>query len=217
MLRTDNGSIVLGVTGGVASGKSTAVRFLVERGAAGVSADEIARELLSPGSLMTERVIEHFGSSIALNGGVPEIDRAKLARRIFADDRARRELGELMHPTIHRLIQEHIEQARFYPNCRMVAVEIPLLFENGLQSSVDKVLTALCPEDEQMRRLMARHPAIGQIDALRQIRAQMPIEDKARMSDFTINTAQPIDVVRQEANTLYDRLTEFLPNIPSRQ
>lgn len=206
-LRVDR-PVVLGVTGGVASGKSTVVGYFVHRGANSVSADDIARQLLSPGTEMTMRVIAHFGANFALSGSPVQVDRAKLAARIFADDRARRELGEIMHPAIHKLTEQQVNAARADNACRLVAVEIPLLYENRLETTVDRVLVAMCPEAEQVRRLIGRHPALTEADALRQIHAQMPINQKAGMADFTIDTDRPEQMVRRDADELYDRLTQ---------
>jgi dephospho-CoA kinase len=212
--RSDNRPVILGITGGVATGKSTVARFLVERGAIGVSADDVARALLAPGTQMTSRVLAHFGPNFALDGYSDRIDRAKLARHIFADESARRDLGDLMHPDIHRVMMDEIEAARRDPDCRLIAAEIPLLYENNLRSSVDAVLAVVCSEEEQAARLMARHPMLGANDALHQIRAQIPTEEKARLSDFVIVTSRPIERVKADAGELYDRLIADGDNRP---
>jgi dephospho-CoA kinase len=155
---------------------------------------------------MTFRVLAHFGPDFALKGESAAVDRSKLAGLIFSDERARRELGELMHPAIRQIAQIRVDEARSDPSCRLVAEEIPLLYENRLQDTVDYVLVAVCGQDEQVRRLTARQPGATEVGALRQIGSQMPLNDKVRMADFTIDTGQTLDEVRREAGVLYDRL-----------
>ncbi len=208
---------VLGITGGVASGKSSIAGFLETFGACRISADEIARELLAPGSEMTKAVIAQFGTDYEATGEssaarVPlQIDRSKLGRRIFADDAARRLLGEIMHPEISKRMQAGIDTLRQYGACPLIAVEIPLLYENGLQSMVDAVVVAVCPEAVQVDRLMCRSSSRSEADALRQVRSQMPTSEKAARADYIVDTDRPLPHVRNDVEVLYGELIQEPP------
>ena len=198
--------LILGITGGVASGKSTLSGFFADRGARIVSADEVARVLLAPGSPTSLAVLAHFGQEFALEGSSDRIDRVKLARHIFANDDARRDLGAIMHPVIRERMAHDVEIALRSPSVPLVVAEIPLLFENGLRSTVDRALVARCSEATQLGRLRTRQPWLTEVEALRQIRSQLPMDEKARLADFVIDTDGPLDRVRVEADRLFDGL-----------
>jgi dephospho-CoA kinase len=201
--------LVLGITGGIASGKSTIAGMLERLGACRVSADEIARELLSPGSLVTRAVIAHFGQGVAAEGSQSaEVDRKRLAKLIFNNPDARRELGAIMHPPIRERMTSQIEAFRNDPSCLLIAAEIPLLYENGLEGMVDRVLVAKCPENIQVRRLRDRQPWLSEEDALRQIRAQMPLEEKVARADEVIETDRALESVEAAAAALLGRFAK---------
>lgn len=199
--------VILGITGGIASGKSTVVKRLTELGACTISADAIARELLAPGTETTRAVLQRFGGVIALDLDSDRVDRKKLAALIYSDETCRRELGEIMHPEIRLRMLSQIDQAKRNPDCRLIAVEIPLLFENGLESLVDKILVASCSESAQVERLRERQPWLEEAEALRQIRSQIPIHEKVDRADYVIDTSGDIGSTCQAARSLFDRLT----------
>ena len=197
--------LVLGITGGVASGKSTLARWFEEWGAGRVSADEIARDLLAPGSATTRAVLREFDGAAQI--GLPEtIDRRALAQLIYADENARRQLGEIMHPVIRQGMQLRIDALRSAPECRLIAVEIPLLYENKLESMVDTVLVASCSEETQAIRLRERQPWLNETSALKQIRSQMPLSEKAGRAEYVISTDLPVEMVKRQARELFERL-----------
>jgi dephospho-CoA kinase len=198
--------IVLGITGGVATGKSTVLGMFAKRGAFAISADEIARSLLAPGASTTMRVLAHFGPSFALKGTSDTVDRSALGRLVFADEQARRELGKLMHPAIHEELQREIDKACRDPECLLAAAEIPLLYENRLERMVDRVVVATCSAPEQLRRLMARVHGLSESEALAQIHAQIPTQSKAEMSDFVIDTGASLNDVDDEVGRLFTLL-----------
>ncbi len=201
---------VVGVTGGVASGKSTLTRWFEDWGAGRVSADDIARELLAPGSETTRRVLREFDA--AAQADLSEtIDRRALAQLIYADENARRQLGEIMHPAIRQHMRLQIDALRSAPDCRLIAVEIPLLYENNLESMVDAVLVASCSEVTQARRLLERQPWLDEAGALSQIRSQLPLSEKAGRAEYVISTDNAVELVKQQARELFERLTQLYP------
>ena len=193
--------MVLGITGGIASGKSTLAAMLMELGGPHgvilVSADAIARELLAPGTDTTNQVLEHFGDSVQLPSQEDAIDRSKLAARIFGDAEDRKWLERLMHPIIDVRIRNTTQpylgkpvSIAGEPHYNLALAEIPLLYEVNIDGMVDAVVVAWCTEQTQLSRLRQRHPALTEAQALQQIRTtQIPIAKKVELAtNYVIDT-----------------------------
>ena len=177
---------ILGITGGIASGKSTVTRMFHELGAKVVDADAIARTLLLPGKPVAEAVIRAFPDCVdAADGAV--IDRRALGSRIFQDAGARRLLESLTHPPIIADLSDRIRTYRDDPAFGLVVAEIPLLFEANLEALVDRILVVSCSETVQAERLMARL-SVDAAEARRQIGSQLPLADKAARADYVVTT-----------------------------
>jgi len=180
--------VVLGVTGGIASGKSTVGRLLQARGALIIDADQVARELLAPGGRLSEQVIEAFGGGVRRPDG--SVDRAAVARIIFGDPKARERLNRITHPPILAEIEKRIQQLRRSPAPpSVVAVILPLLFEAGAEGLVEKTLVVTADEPEQIRRLRQRD-GLTEAEARQRIAAQMAIEEKIRRADWVLDTTR---------------------------
>lgn len=200
-----------GITGGVASGKSTVAEQFGRLGAARIDADEIAHTLLAPGNALTREVIEHFGPDFALDGAPWHLDRQRLGKLVFSGEAARRDLNAIVHPPIHAELARQIETAR-RGGATLVVAEIPLLFENRLEWMVDRIIVAACTEQEQVRRLVARKPGLAPEQALAQIRSQMPIAEKLAGADDVIDTGNSRDAVSRQVTELFESLRR--PNAP---
>ncbi len=209
--------MILGITGGVATGKTTVTAMLgtigLHRGfiVHSISADAIARDLLDPGTALTKQVIEHFGKRVAIDDDSEIIDRPALASLVFADDSARRWLEQLLHPQIIAQLEEAGRPYKGFstesPLDRTVfAMEIPLLFEAGLESLVDQILVTMCPLETQIARIVARREGNTRDGAILQIAAQMALEEKAARADYVIDTDQPLDAVGRDLEAIFDRL-----------
>jgi dephospho-CoA kinase len=170
----------IGLTGGVASGKSTVADLFAERGVTVLDTDVIAREVVVPGSHALDALVELLGTGILDPDG--RLHRAELRRRIFADASMRRQVESILHPEI---LAELERQAARSPGPYQVFV-IPLLVEAGLEHAVDRVLVVDCPEEEQMRRLMARDGETREA-ALRMLEAQAPRERRLAAADDVID------------------------------
>jgi dephospho-CoA kinase len=170
----------VGLTGGIASGKSTVAGLFAARGATVLDTDVIAREVVVPGSHALAALVAAQGGGILDDQG--RLDRAELRRRIFADATTRREVESILHPEI---LTELERQAARAPGPYQVFV-IPLLVEFGLQHVVDRVLVVDCPEEEQVRRLMSRDGASRE-DALRMLEAQAPRDRRLAAADDVID------------------------------
>jgi dephospho-CoA kinase len=185
--------LLVGLTGGIGSGKSTAARMLRERGAVVFDADVLAREAVAPGTEGHRAVVERFGAAVLAPGG--ELDREALAAVVFADPAARRDLEAIVHPEVRRLFAEGSEAYR--DTDRVVVLSAPLLVETGMHSAFDVLVVVGVPEGVQVERLM-RDRGMSE-DAIRaRIAAQAPLEDKAAVADILLdNEGSPEDLEQQ--------------------
>jgi dephospho-CoA kinase len=187
----------VGLTGGIASGKSTVASLFAERGVTVLDTDQIAREVVEPGRPTLGALVNALGGGILDADG--RLDRALLRRRLFADAQDRREIEAILHPAI---LAELERQARSSPGPYQVFV-IPLLVENRLETIVDRVLVVDCPEEHQVRRLMARDGESRE-GALRILETQVSREQRLAAADDVIdNGGETADLPAQVA--LLDR------------
>ncbi|MEB3100508.1 dephospho-CoA kinase [Ferviditalea candida] len=190
----------IGLTGGIATGKSTVSKMLVDKGAILIDADQVAREVVLPGSAVLDKVYERFGQAIRNADG--SLDRKKLGDIVFADRKARKDLEALLHPAIREIMKERMSRAELEHPESLVVADIPLLFESGLQHLYDEVLLVYVPEEIQIRRLMARD-GIDEEQATLRIRAQMPIEDKKKMADIVIDNSGTPESTRNQIDLFW--------------
>ena len=193
---------IFGITGGVATGKSTVTRMLAEAGALTVSADDIAREQLAPGTGLTEAVLAAFPLCRDATG--QGIDRRALGHLIFADAQARARLEALTHPAIIAALELQITEWR-NAGPGIAIAEIPLLFEADLERLVDAVVVVACGEAYQIARLQTRQ-GIGEAEARRQIAAQWPISSKIARADVVIMTDESLEDTRRQVQEFWDSL-----------
>ncbi len=199
--------MVLGVTGGIATGKSNVAGMFRALGAVVVSADELAREVVVPGAAALPKLVERFGESILLGDGT--LNRKALAEIIFADPEARVALNAIMHPAIADLAEQRLwELSR---GQGLVVYEAPLLFEAGAEGRVDAVLVVTADEQQQVRRLMARDE-IGELAARARIAAQMPLAEKVRRADYVIDNSGTLLQAEAQVRELFGRLQSHSPN-----
>jgi dephospho-CoA kinase len=171
----------IGLTGGIASGKSSVGRLLAARGLPLLDADVYAREALAPGSAGAGAVLERYGAGVRAPGG--EIDRAALGRIVFGDGAERRWLEQLVHPLVRARFAAELEELGAEP---LVVLVVPLLFEAGLETLCSEVWLVDCDETQQLQRLMARD-GLGEADARARIAAQWPLARKPQLADVVLN------------------------------
>lgn len=183
--------LVLGITGGIACGKSLVVSQFQALGAAVVSADSLAREAVARGSLTLQRIVSHFGSEVLNQDG--ELDRLTLARRIFSDREGRAALNRIIHPVIGKLAEKRLREFVNRGETRLVVYEAPLLFEAQAEKRVDLVLVVVSSEETQIERLMQRNHLTRE-EACQRIQAQMPLAEKVARADILLdNSGTPED------------------------
>jgi len=194
---------VIGITGGIATGKSTVTQMLAGLGAPTLSADSVARDVLAPGTETTRQVLAVF-PACADPGSTGTIDRRALSLLVFADPDARRRLQSLTHPAIRALMFPQIAAWQAAGE-GTAAVEIPLLYEGGWETALNGVVVVTCAEATQLARLRARL-GIDEAEARRQIAAQWPLSEKAARADFIITTDGTPEDTRLQAQALWNTL-----------
>ena len=192
---------VIGLTGGVGMGKSTAAGLLLQAGVRVVDTDELARKLVEPGQPALEQIRTKFGPGMISSAG--ELRRDELACLVFADPAARQKLEAILHPRIREMWQRQLEVWRS-ENCLLAAVVIPLLFETQAEGSFDKIICVACTPATQRERLHARGWNTEQ--ASHRIAAQMPVEQKMARSHFVIWTEGLVENHRQQIGEILKRL-----------
>ncbi len=190
----------IGLTGPIGCGKSTVGRWLVERGAVLVDADEIAREVTAPGTPTHDAVVAHFGPEVGRADGT--LDRRALGAIVFADGERLRELEMLVHPAVRPVLLARLEAAE-RAGAPVVAIEAIRLVEAGLAAVCDEVWLVRCDPDEQRRRLLGR--GADPADAERRIAAQAGLAERLRPAAARVlDTSGPPDEVRARVDAALD-------------
>jgi dephospho-CoA kinase len=190
---------VVALTGGIGSGKSTVGRMLASRGLVVVDADQIARDLVAPGSPGHDQVVAAFGPEVVGPGG--SLDRTKLASQVFADPEARTRLEAIVHPLVE---QESQRQFRAAPPDSLVFYEVPLLAETDRRADFDSVVVVDAPDEVRLARLVARGMAPS--DARNRMAAQATRAERLSIADQVINNSGSELELAAEVEQLLDRL-----------
>ncbi|BBW95303.1 dephospho-CoA kinase [Geobacillus icigianus] len=186
--------LTIGLTGGIASGKSTVSAMMRQLGLPVIDADEAARAVVRPGEDAYRQIVAAFGPGILQKNG--DIDRAKLGAIVFSDEAERTKLNAIVHPAVRRrMLAEKEELVR--AGAKTIVLDIPLLFESGLTDWVDKVLVVFVDEETQLRRLMARN-GFTKEEALARIRAQWPLAEKVKRADAVLDNNGTIEETRRQ-------------------
>lgn len=176
----------IGLTGGIATGKSTVSHMLVKRGAALVDADVIAREIMEPGHPVLAKVAERFGKNVLLPDG--QLNRKKLGAIVFSDPGERKALEAITHPAIRQEMKRRMSELEASDPRRLVVADIPLLYESGLEVLYDEIMVVYVPRDLQLKRLMERDN-LSLDEAEARLKAQMDIEMKREKADILIDNS----------------------------
>jgi len=200
-------ALVVGLTGGIASGKSAAATRFAERGANVVDTDLLARDVVVPDSEGLARIVDAFGTEVLTEGG--ELDRARLRRLVFDDAERRRRLEGILHPLIRTLMWQRVAEA----SGPYVVVVIPLLVEGGLHREVDRVLVIDVDSSTQRQRLAARDGSTkAQIDAI--LDAQATREERLRHADDVIDNTGSLEELGQQVDVHHERYLELSRQTP---
>ena len=198
-------SRVIGLTGGIASGKSTVAGMLADKGAWVVDADQLARRAVEPGSLGIQEITGEFGPGVIAADG--SLDRARLGELVFSDEDARRRLNSIVHPKVLELSQEQIRKAD-RAGARLVVYDVPLLFETGREGEFDAILLVAVDPVTQLGRLRQRS-GLDESQARARIGSQMPLERKRELATWVIDNSGTLEETRIAVDDLW--LAELSP------
>ncbi|MEC0167587.1 dephospho-CoA kinase [Paenibacillus graminis] len=195
--------MIMGLTGGIASGKSTVSAMFVDKGARLVDADVIAREVMLPGHPVLAAAVQQFGGGILLPDGT--LNRARLGEIVFNDSEARQKLNALTHPAIRREIKNRMHALEQEDPQRLILVDIPLLYESELDNLFQKITVVYVPRELQLARLMERNHLTPE-QAEGRLQAQMDIEQKRSRANYVIDNSRDLAHAKQQVDVLWDRL-----------
>ncbi|MDA45419.1 dephospho-CoA kinase [Listeria monocytogenes] len=194
----------IGLTGSVATGKSTVSNLIQQAGIPLVDADIAARKVVEPDTEGLKEIVAYFGEEILLADGT--LDRAKLGEIIFKDKEKREKLNEITHPRVKDYMLEARERF-FRAGEELVFFDIPLLFESHLESLVDQIVVVWTTPETELKRLMERNNLTKE-DALRRIESQMGIDEKARKADFVIDNNESLEKTQKQVYTFIERFVK---------
>ena len=190
---------VIGLTGGIACGKTTLADMLRRLGAVIIDADALSRSLTADGGEALPLIRQAFGDGVFQPSG--SLDRQKLGAVVFGNAAARETLNGILHPMVYRRMEEEMQKCR-ESGAKVVVLDVPLLFETHGEILADLTLCAVAPEEVQIARLKSRN-GLSRDEALSRIRSQMPNAEKARRSDIVIDTNRPLPELEGMIQTLY--------------
>lgn len=192
----------VGLTGGIASGKSTVAAFLRDRDYQVLDADALAHELLEPGQDSYKEVVREFGVEILSPGGA--VDRRKLGAIVFSDSEKRERLNRILHPRIHDVVVKWFEALDRPSGPEMAFEEAALILEAGAQRDLDCVIVCWCRPEQQLERLKER--GFSQRDAELRIAAQMPLDQKRNLADEVIDCSRSLEDTERQVILLLEKL-----------
>lgn len=192
--------ILVGLTGGLGAGKSTAAGMLADRGAVVIDADHLARRAVEPGTPGLARIAEAFGAEALRPDGT--MDREAVARAVFADQEKRRTLEGIVHPEVFRLLAEEVQRRRDSDD--VVVFDAPLIMETGFDDACDVVVVVTASPEIQVAR--ARGRGMGEEEARRRISAQIAPEERRARADVVLENDGPLEALERQVDALWERL-----------
>lgn len=194
--------LLVGLTGNIASGKSTVARLLSERGATIIDADVLARRTVDPGTPAHTAIVERWGSRVLAADG--NIDREALRHIVFGSHEELEALNDIVHPHVRAMRDELVDQARARGD-QIVVCDIPLLFERGLVDDFDRIVLVDAPRELRLERLV-RERKLSHADAMEMIAAQMPSELKRARANYIIENASTLQGLADQVEVIWNAL-----------
>ena len=206
MNKTNQKILKVAVTGGAGSGKTSVCNRLKELGVKVISADELAREAVAPGSTAFKKIVHYFGNTILLSDGT--LNRKKLRRMITDDDDARLAMERFIHHEIEKLILKNVVCAE-KEGCRMVVIEVPLLFELGMKEKFDWIVVVSADKELRVKRLIARDQT-SRDEAMGLIDVQMPEKEKIDRADYVVRNEGSMENLVESVDILFNNLNNIV-------
>jgi dephospho-CoA kinase len=193
---------LVGLTGGIASGKSAVAKILERLGAAVINADDLAREVVEPGKVAWQEIVDAFGTNVLQSDQT--LDRQKLRTLIFSDREGRKKLEAIIHPRVRALAEEKIRE-RTLAGYSIIVYEVPLLFEGKLHEWLRPVILVACDLETQRRRLQERDH-LTQTEAQKHIDAQMSLAEKRRLADYVIDNNGSLEELEIQVKAVLEKI-----------
>jgi dephospho-CoA kinase len=198
--------VIVGLTGGIGSGKSTVAGMLKDEGAYVIDFDCLARRVVEPNKPAWRHIVDYFGPEILSSDGT--VNRFALAKIVFSDEKRRKVLEGFTHPRIFEEQDALIKAIKRKDPCSVVIVDIPLLFELDLGDMFDKVILAYVPRAIQIKRVLKKG-ALGREEVEKRLNAQIPIEEKRSLSDYVIHNEGSLKDTREQVREIISELKEL--------
>ena len=205
-IRGKDNPILLGVTGGIASGKSTVARMLEQLGARLIDFDLLSRVVVEPGKPAWSDIIASFGGQVLREDKT--LDRKKLAEIVFHDSEKRKKLESFVHPRIYEEFTRLVKEYATKDLNILIQVVVPLLIEAKLQHLFHKILLVYIPEEMQIERVMKRD-RISREMALNMLSSQIPIEEKRGYADFIVDNSGPLEETKRQVEEVWEKLKKI--------
>ncbi|MDK2985175.1 MAG: dephospho-CoA kinase [Clostridia bacterium] len=196
--------LVIGLTGGIASGKTTVATILQELGAAVLDADEVAKKIVQKGKPAYKEIINTFGRKVLTSDG--DLNRKLLGKIVFNDEEKRKKLESIIHPRVKEYFLEEIQRIKEKDPQKIIVLDVPLLLESGMETLVDEVWVVAVSEELQIKRIELRD-RIGRQEALKRIKAQMPLKEKLKYADRIINAEGTLEDTKRQVVSLWREIT----------
>ncbi len=193
--------MIIGITGGFGTGKTTVAKFFKELGAKVIDADEIAHKSIRPGTSVYKKIVQSFGREILSKGG--KIDHEKMANLVFRNKDLLKRLCNIIHPEVIKRIRFQVEKFE-QKDREIIVIDAPLLIEAGLHNFVDRLLVVKTTRYKQIERLRKKGFADYQI--AQRIKAQMPLKDKLRIADFAVDNEGSLGETKRQVKEIFKKL-----------
>jgi len=197
--------LIVGLTGGIVSGKSTVAKMFKDLGAKIIDADKLGHKIILPNEPAWEKIVKLFGKELLKEN--LSIDRKKLGEIVFDDQRLLKKLNEITHPEIIKLIKEEIKSIKKKKDKKedILIIDAALIYEAKIDNLMDKIIVVYIEEDEQIRRLRKRDNLSAE-EALKRIKSQMSINKKIEFADYIIDNSNSLDKTREQVKKIWENL-----------
>lgn len=195
--------LLLGVTGGIASGKTIVANMLEELGALKIDFDLLARQVVEPGKPAFRKIVDYFGEQILQQDGT--LDRKKLSKIVFRDLEKRKKLESFTHPPIYKEFLKQVNEITEKDPEAIIQAVVPLLIESDLQYMFDRLLVVYIPQEQQVERLVERD-GISKEEAADMLKAQLPIDEKLEYADFVVDNQGSSEETRKQVEDIWQTI-----------
>jgi dephospho-CoA kinase len=197
--------LIVGLTGGIVSGKSTVASMFKDLGAKIVDADKLGHSVILPNKSAWKKIVKIFGKDILQNDLT--VDRGKLGKIVFTNQALLKKLNEITHPEITKIIKKEINLAKDKTRSqeKILIIDAALIYEAKIDRLMDKIIVVCIDEDKQIKRLIKRNN-LSKDEALQRIKSQMPMREKAKMADYVIDNSSSLDKTKEQVEKIWEEL-----------